>query len=34
MPKDRLGTKPIVEQPKLSPELGKKKKRLEKIVKY
>jgi hypothetical protein len=34
MPKDRLGTKPTVEQPKLSPELEKKKKIIEKIAKY
>lgn len=34
MPKDKLGTKPSIKQLKLSPELERKKKRLEKIVKY
>ena len=34
MPKNKPGAKPPIEIPKLSPELEKKKKIIEKIVKY
>lgn len=34
MPKDKLGKKSSIEQPKLSPEMERQKKLTEKIVKY
>lgn len=34
VPKDKLEIKPTIEQPKLSPELEKKKKIIGKIAKY